>query len=495
MQRYPTTRRDFLRALGIGVGATLLPGCAPAPSDRPNLILLLTDDQRADAVGYAGNAAIRTPHMDAIASEGTIFPNAFVTTSICPVSRVSILTGQYMRRHGIIDFVGAPTREAMRDSYPALLRRAGYFTGFVGKWGIGTTQAAADAGAAEFDYWAGAAEQGNYWHESHCPYVTSDGMRAKTDNVCTCPPSGPKPRRGREGLVDPVHLTTDVTPAHCARFLDAVPEGQPFCLSVSFKAPHSPRSDYHPDFEPLYQDAELPLPPTATAADAERLPRFLRSSPSSAGDRLQPDALRSRLEPYYRLITGVDRAIGEIRRALAQRGLAENTILVFTSDNGYLVGEHGLTSKWLMHEGSIRVPLVILDPRLHAGERAAVCEEMALNIDVAPTLLDLAGIAAPERMQGTSLRPALTEPAPTLRADWFYEYHFRTDRYPIERTEGIRTRRWKYVRYLDQRPQVEQLFDLASDPQERRDLAGDPAHRAQLERLRARWREQRRDLV
>lgn len=493
------TRREFLQAAGLGAGAALLAQCAPggAGRQRPNLVLLLTDDQRGDAMHCAGNDVIQTPHMDRLASDGMRFRNAFVTTSICPVSRVSILTGQYMRRHEVLDFVASPSAATMEDAYPSLLRRAGYYTGFVGKWGIGTNQAAADRAADGFDYWAGAAEQGNYWHEATCPYITHDGVHAKHQNVCTCPPSGPKQRTGHANLRDPKHLTVDITPAKCAQFLDSRAADKPFCLSVSFKAPHAPRSDFHPSFADLYTEDELPVPPTATPDDAARQPRFLRESPSGTGGaRLaeQHDVVRERLRRYYRLISGVDRAVGHIRQLLSERGLAENTIIILTSDNGYLFGEHGLTSKWLMHEASIRVPLLVFDPRLPADAHGRTCDEMALNIDLAPTLLELAGVAPPPRMQGSSLVHLLDDPNRPHRDDWFYEYHFRTERYPIERTEGVRTRRWKYVRYLDQQPRFEQLFDLADDPLERWNLAALPEHAEVLTRLRARWRHYRQSL-
>ena len=487
-----STRREFLAGVGGLALASSLEACGrpDARDDRPNILLLLTDDQRADSVGYAGNRVVRTPEIDRLAQEGLAFRNAFVTTSICPVSRASILTGQYMRRHGIAGFSQDLPDETLALTYPALLHRSGYTTGFIGKWGIGRPPTASVYTSPTFDYWAGASAHGNYWHDAACPFVTG----AKRRNTCTCPPDGPAPRTGHAGIANPVHLTTEIIPAHVANFLARSAGQKPFCLSVSFKSPHSPRSDFDPRFADLYAGAEIPIADSATPQDAERLPEFIRRSLSGRATK-DPEARRNRIRDYYRLISGVDFAIGEIRRALEKHDVARNTVVIFSSDNGYLFGEHGLTGKWLMQEPSIRVPLAILDPRITAARRGIETGEMALNIDLAPTILDLAGISAPERMQGSSLVPMLTDPDGPLREDWFYEHHFRTRNYPIERTEGIRTRRWKYVRYIDQEPHYEQLFDLESDPHERWNLVEDAEHRQTLEKLRWRWLSSRRSLV
>ena len=491
------TRREFIRVLGLGAGAALLSRCAPAPRrpQRPNIVLLLTDDQRWDAMGCAGNPVIQTPNMDELAAEGMRFRNAFVTTSICPVSRASILTGQYMRRHRIKDFSTQLSITAMVETYPLLLRPTGYYTGFIGKWGVGASRAGADAASWAFDYWAGASGQGNYWHEATCPYVTNDGVIRNGKNVCTCPPNGPWPRTGNRMMKNPKHLTTEITPAKFVQFLDSRDPERPFCLSISFKAAHVPWDDSDPRLRDLYAEQTMPVPRTATPDDYARQPEFLRESRSGkAGTNLTTnhETVRNRLRKYYRLITGVDIAIGEIRRALAQGNLAENTVIIFSSDNGYLMGEHGLSSKWLMHEESIRVPMLIADPRLPTGTRDRITEEMALNIDIAPTILDLAGVVAPARMQGRSLLPLLSEPGLAFREDWFYEHHFEEKR--IESTEGVRGRQRKYIRYINQEPPYEQLFDLEADPLETRNLATIASHGATLQHMRSRWRFHRKSL-
>ena len=194
------------------------------------------------------------------------------------------------------------------------------------------------------------------------------------------------------------------------------------------------------------------------------------------------------VKDYYRLITGVDREVGRVMAALGEQGLTDNTIVVFSSDNGFFLGERGMADKWLMYEPSIRVPLVVVDPRLPAASRGRTVEALTLNIDLVPTLLELAGVAIPAAMQGSSLRPFLSGPADSgppagWRTDFFYEHHTLPQSLPP--SEGVRSERWKYIRYVEPNPTVEELYDLASDPDELKNLAGDPAHEATLAGLRA----------
>lgn len=470
---------------------------SPAAQKRPNLILLLTDDQRWDALGAAGNSVIQTPNLDRLAAEGMIFRQAFVTTSICSVSRASILSGQYAHRHGIRDFDRPFSRDALDRTYPALLREAGYYTGFIGKWGVGARRSPnLDAASTIFDYWAGASHQSNYWHEKTCRYVTANGLAAPRDSICNCPAdsrgrSGPDIRKGRQNLRQPIHLTTRIIPDKVKRFLDARDPNRPFCLSISFKAPHGPVEDWAPPFGGLYENAEMPVPATATVEAAARMPGFLRESPASDRGRAlierrgKDSALQHHLRNYYRMISGVDSAIGQIREMLAARHLAEDTVILFTSDNGHLMGAHGLRGKWLMYEDSIRVPTLVYDPRLPAAKRGHASDEMVLNIDIAPTLLELAGLSVPERMQGKSMVPLLIHPNLEFRERWFYEHHFNPrGANHIERSEGVRTRRLKYIRYIDQDPQYEELFDLDRDRDEIHNLVEFSDYREALDRLR-----------
>jgi len=431
---------------------------------RPNIVLLVVDDLRYDTLGYAGNAVVKTPNVDRLARDGVSFSNTFCTTSICATSRATILTGQYARRHGIHEFRTPLSEAAFARTFPALLRAAGYRTGFVGKWGIGGALP-----RSEYDFFKGFSGQGRYFQKGRAQHLTR------------------------------------VLESQSLEFLEGCDEGKPFCLQISFKAAHCQDGDawpFQPDskYEQLYSDGSAPVPEIATDEIFRTLPEFLRDSEARRRWHVRfktPELYQKSVKDYYRLITGVDEALGKLVAKLESKGLAGNTVIVFTSDNGFYLGERGLAGKWFMHEESIRLPLVIHDPRAPRSRRGVEVTEMALTVDLAPTLAALAGAPTPKSMQGRSLVPLLRGEDPEWRDGWFYEHLFRHKRIP--RSEGVRTATWKYVNFLDMpaprndegQPlgtSYEQLYDLAGDPSELRNLAYDPKHRGDLERLRARWR-------
>ena len=402
-------------------------------------------------MGCYGNTEVKTPHLDRLASEGVVFQNAFVTTAICAVSRASIFSGQYARRHGINDFATPFTDEQWRQSYPALLRENGYRVGFIGKFGVGNA-----APTNTFDYWDGFNGQGRYFD----PGDTNSHLTA---------------RMGDSAL----------------RFLSGK-DNRPFCLSISFKAPHAqdraPR-EFPPDprDEKLYSDQTFPPGPSVNDEAFRKLPALLH--PSEGRIRWErrfatPEMRDGTIRDYYRLITGIDREVGRIREELGRLGLSRNTLIIFTSDHGFYLGEHGLAGKWFMHEESIRIPLVIHDPAIASPTKRS---EIALNIDMAPTILEYAGVAVPRGVQGKSLKPMVRESKEgEWREDFYYEHHFPHGG-KIPDSEGIRNKTWKYIRYTAAEPTIEQLFNLKSDGHELIDLAGDPTHKATLHKLRARW--------
>lgn len=446
------SRRRLLNACAAPLAAL-----RAAPGRPPNFVLLVTDDQRGDALGAMGNPIIQTPHLDRLCREGVTFVNNFVTTSICMVSRASMFLGQYLSTHGINEFNEQLTPEAFRRSYPGLFRAAGYRMGFIGKWGLDRKPLP----EGQFDYWRGFAGQGSYFPEG---------------------PNGPHATAlmGRQAV-------------ECLRqFADR----QPFFLQVSFKAPHVQDEDprqflYDPADAALYRDVTIPPPRTADTRFLSALPIEVHRSEGRRRWAIRfstPELYQESVRSYYRLITGVDRVVGHIRRTLAELGLDRDTVIVFTSDNGFYLGEHGLAGKWLMHEPSIRTPMIIYDPRLPEKARGLRRPEIALNIDLAPTLLALAGLEIPRSVQGRSLVPLLDpEARPRWRKDFFYEHTF-TARGWIPRVEGVRGERWKYTRYLDTDPLFEELYDLETDPHEERNRARDPSCRAVLEQMRARYR-------
>jgi len=433
------------------------PAAVETPPVRPNIIFLLADDQRWDAVGYAGNAIIRTPNLDALAHEGVSFKNAYVTTPVCAISRASIFTGQYARRHGIIDFTTNFTPAQVTQTYPALLRAAGYRTGFIGKFGVGDTPPA----AAMFDYWRGFADQGEY--------LTKDSVG------------------------NPIHLTR-LQSHQAIAFLDSQPRGQPFVLSVSFKAPHV-QDDVAVQFIPEAGDASMysgvTIPPTATADDTYWMafPAFFREN-NRARVRWEalfstPEMYQSNVKGYYQLVTGLDRVVGEIRAELKRLDLDKNTVIIFSSDNGFFLGELGMAHKWYGQEPSVRVPLVVYDPRNLTGQGGRVETALALNIDLAPTMLDIAGVSIPPQMEGSSLVPLVHGQNIPWRSDYLFEHLFPDPM--IRRSEGVIGGRYKYLRYIDPNPNYEVLYDLVADPNETKNFAQDPAYQAILNQLRQRY--------
>ncbi len=450
-------RRDFMIIIAVVTIAAAISftGCEsmPAKKDvamqkRPNIIFLMTDDQRWDTMGCAGNHIIQTPNMDDMAQNGARFANAFVTTSLDTSSRASILTGQWTRRHGIINDEDHLSEDAIAQTYPLLLRESGYRTGFVGMYGMGLEK---DLPVDKYDFWRGFAGKGKYENK---------------DNT------------GKNK-----HLT-QIIGEQAVEFLQGCTADQPFCLSVNFKAPQAEDDDprqfvYDPAYKDLYKDVTIPTLETTARDYYGGLPEFIQQSQGRVLWRkrfLTPDMMQESIKSYYRLITGVDAVIGKIREQLAQLGLNDNTVIIFTSDNGFFLGEYGLAGKWFPHDVSIRVPLIILDPRANSTLRGTTVEQMALNVDIAPTIIELAGLDAPGQMQGQSLVPFLYGRQVRWRTEFYYEnlYEHRL----IPRTEAVRTEDFKYSRFIDYN--YEELYDLKNDPNETLNVSLDSKYQRTL---------------
>jgi len=428
--------------------------------ERPNILFIFTDDQPQICIGCMGNEHIQTPNMDRLAADGVLFTNAFVTTAICCSNRACILTGQHMRRHKIRDFQTPLSAEAFAQTYPALLRKAGYRTGYLGKFAVGWPKPEVrelSLPAERFDHWFGFPQMINF----------------------------------RQEVGGEVRYLTTLMEKKAVEFLRTNPPDRPFCLTVALKEPHGPWNYFDPEAPDPYQDVRIPPPPTFTPEQYEAQPAFIRNSLNGgSGPKWfkSPGAYQSHARTFYRLITRADLALGRIMAALKDAGLDENTVVIYTSDHGSMLGAHGLAGKWLMYEESIRVPLIIRDPRLPAELRGRRCSKMALSIDLAPTMLSMAGVPIPESTQGHDLTPLLRDQPIEWRKDWFYEHVYNTKppRRPIAKCEGVREEHWKYTRYPEIEPPYEQLFDLKGDPREERNLADDPGHSEKLARLRVR---------
>lgn len=442
--------RGLTTVLSTIILITLLPGCKKDHiAEKPNIIFILTDDQRWDALGYAGNAIIQTPNMDELAASGLYFRNAFVTTPICAASRATLFTGLYERTH---DYTfGKPNLrdEYMYRSYPYLLRKAGYKTGFVGKFGVKVNEGIEDS-------------LFNTSKKTSFPYLKE--VDGKT-----------------------VHLA-DINGNHAIDFIKANKES-PFCLSLSFWSPHADDGAEEQYFWPayvdsLYTDDVIPLPETADPAFFDALPEFLRTSMNRKRWYWRYDTPEKRqrmVKGYYRMISTVDSVIGRIRAVLETEGLADNTVIILMGDNGYFLGERGYAGKWTLHEHSIRVPLIIYDPRQPASERSKTLEEMALNVDVTPTILQLAGIEVPQRYHGKSLTAFYGQSPKDWRSSIFLEHRLEGNPLLIK-TDGIRDDTWKFIRY-DDHPEFIELYNHREDFNETKNLAYDPEYAGMVERF------------
>ena len=429
----------------------------------PNIIFLLTDDQRWDAMGCAGNPYIQTPNMDKLAAGGVLFTKAYVTTPICAISRASILSGQYAWRHGIEDFSTHFTDSAYQYTYPILLKKAGYHIGFIGKYGVGKEK---DFPVKEYDYWRCFPGQGYYWH---------------------------KDSLGRD-----IHLTK-IIGNQALEFLDHYGNKGPFCLSVSFKAPHSQDGDprqylYDSAYINLYKSKLFPM---STTADSFYWHTFPESFRENNEGRIRwkirfetSEKYQTSIAGYYRLIYGVDVQIAKLRKYLKTHHLEKNTIIMLMGDNGYYLGEHGLAGKWYGHDESLRVPLIIYDPALQDKERGNKRNEYVLNIDIAPTILDYVGVDIPSSMQGKSLRKLVYGQVKGWRKEFMIEHRFKYKTIP--RSEGVVSNEWRYVHFIDRDSTYEWLFNVKNDPYEINNLAKDTAWQQTKNKLRKRLQEMKR---
>lgn len=437
----------------------LLAGCPsraaiapPAQPRRPNFVFILTDDQRWDALGVVqreqGDRArfpwFRTPHLDRLAAEGARFRNAFVVNSLCSPSRASFLTGQYGHKNGIID--NHTPFPAGSVTSATLLRPAGYSTGYFGKWHMGP-QSGPRPG---FGVSASFVGQGRY---DNCP-IEINGKSTPT-----------------QGWVD------DVTTGYAVDFIGANKD-RPFFLVLGLKAAHGP-------FEPpaCHKDTfagEQARPVPNLAARAIYLPK------PAAGEADKPARPGTNLN-YFRCLAAADDNVGRVLHALDQHQLADDTLVVFAGDNGFYLGEHGLGDKRSAYEESLRIPLLVRYPRLAAKGR--LVDGLALNIDLAPTLLDLAGVPVPRAMQGRSWRPLLEGKTDGWRDSFFYAYFYENP-FRVPTVTAVRTATVKLVRYPGHDEWTE-LFDLAQDPYEQRNLYQDPAHAGLRQRLEQEYDKQK----
>jgi arylsulfatase A-like enzyme len=470
--------------------------------DRPNIIFLLTDDQRDGTFSGMGHPVLKTPHVDELLTRSVRFRNTYVASPVCAQSRISFLTGMNERVHGVgFSSSYQLTQEQWEQTYPALLQKAGYFTGFIGKFGVEYYTFRGRAGE-KFDFFNG--------HDGWTKFLPKDFDSPS----CT-------PYHDAQN-----NVITAIMGEAMTSFLDDAPQDKPFCLSVSFNVPHgSQATSMYPGYkgwhsmtrpasdnpalegtvfyDQLHRDGGVEIPP-ATATDPYRfIPRFIMDQ--DKGRRTQTYTYNytreSNLEHHIRydqMITGLDHVIGELIDDLTARDLLERTVIIFASDHGLLMGEYGMGGKGLLYDLSAKIPCFVFDPSMPPSQQGTMSEAIVSSIDLTQTILDYARVDPPEFMDGRSLRPLVEKADAPWRDDLFLESLFTLRDTPFQ--EGIRTQRWKYVRMFDgvvafaekdtdfsgRQPEFEMLFDLTADPVEQVNLIESMADSDELASLRAR---------
>ncbi|MHC4221377.1 MAG: sulfatase-like hydrolase/transferase, partial [Planctomycetota bacterium] len=411
------TRRDFLKVIGVGsVGLVFSGGMSNQAAEgkpaagKPNIIFILTDDQRADSLGCMGNKVIKTPNIDRLADDGVLFENASVTSAICTPSRICYFLGQYERRHGVNFNSGtAMSPAAWEKSYPVLLGESGYFTGYVGKNHSPIGHGGYDSGVMEksFDYWyAGHGHLGFYPKGRHKIF-----RNAKVDTQVEVV---------EEGAMNFLESNEEFL-AGAVEFLQKRPADKPFCLSVCFNVPHDAgigsmkMLPEDPEiYKSLYRDIDIPLPDTYLAKKDITKQKISHAAhrPESrqAGYNYvdKSDTLRQWRIRYYQAVTGIDMMVGRLRDKLKKLGLKDNTVVIFASDHGIMHGEFGLGGKALNYEQCLHIPMIIYDPRTKRSNRGQRRKELVQSIDVAPTIVSMGGLAIPDSMQGMDMTGLLS---------------------------------------------------------------------------------------
>ncbi len=499
------TRREFLKGLGLAVGAAGVGsilggrtgfGQGARGRKRPNIIFIMSDDHASHALSCYGSKINKTPNLDRIADEGMRFSNSFCTNSICAPCRAVILTGKYSHLNGVTD--NREKFDGSQQTFPKLLQQAGYETAMIGKWHLKTDPTG-------FDYWNILPGQGAYYN----PAMIENGERKKYTGY-----------------------VTDILTDHALSWLKGRTGDRPFCLMYHHKAPHR---NWQPGPEHLtqYDDRKIPEPATLFD-DYEGRGRAAKEQDMSIaktmnksdlklttpggltpeqkarweaaygpknkafeeagleGDELVRWKYQRYIKDYLRCIASVDENVGRVLDWLDEAGLAKDTIVVYTSDQGFYLGDHGWFDKRFMYEESLRMPLLVRYPReVRAG---SVNDDIVLNLDFGETFLDYAGVPAPADMQGRSLRPVLRGRTPDdWRTSMYYHYYEYPAVHSVKRHYGVRTQRYKLIHFYHDIDEWE-LYDLRNDPDELRNVYGDPKYAdvvkeltAELKRLRTQY--------
>ncbi len=451
--------------LAAASGASVYAATVPA---HRSIVFILTDDHRYDAMGFLGHPFLETPNLDSLARNGAYLKNAFVTTALCSPSRASILTGMYAHRHGVVDN-NNPVRTDL-VFFPQLLQKAGYATGFFGKWHMGGDS---DAPQRGFDKWVSFRGQGEYWPDRR---GTQAGQGAVKIPVMKLNVDGkPAPQRG--------YITDELTD-YALAWLKGLPKEQPFFLYLSHKAVHA---EFVPADRHAGCYATQPLPIPASRTNHLNAPMWVQNQRNSWHG--VDFAYHSDLDiaAYYRryceTLLAVDESVGRVLAALRERGQLDGTLVVYMGDNGFAFGEHGLIDKRTAYEWSMRVPLLMQCPS--AVKAGTVLTQLAANIDIAPTLLDAAGVVSPDNVDGRSLWPLLLGQNMPWRKELLYEYYWEKNFPQTPTLHALRGDRYKYV-HVQGLWDLDELYDLQDDPGETRNLIFSEPHQPLVRQMNER---------
>ncbi|WP_233098836.1 sulfatase family protein [Aureibaculum flavum] len=434
---------------------------------RPNILFILVDDQRNDVMSIAGHPIVKTPTIDNLAKNGIRFTNAFVTSAICAASRATIFTGLYEYKH-VYTFGKKPLKKVfVANSYPLLLKKSGYTTGFTGKFGVNIEMK--DSLISEmFDFFKPSGKNAPFFKK------LADGTLRHSAEI-----------RGDDAV----------------EFINNQNSENPFCLSISFNAVHavdanlSPGNKGHYPYPQsvanMYENVVIPEPLLNDPKIYENHPDFLKNSLNRERYFWRwntEEKYQTNMKAYYRMISGYDNVMKRVIASLKAKGLDKNTIIIYSSDNGYYMGNRGFAGKWSHYDESLRVPLIIYDPRMPSENVGQTTDKTALNIDITATILDIAGVTVPQSYQGNSLLPILNnEDITNWRDDFLIEHRMENEKIP--KYVGVHEKRYVYANYYEQNPQYEYLHDLQKDPNQLINLKNDPNYTEVLHRMRKKSQE------
>ncbi|WP_111708334.1 sulfatase-like hydrolase/transferase [Lutibacter citreus] len=502
--------------------------------ERPNIVFVLTDDQQYGLMGCDGNSIVQTPNLDKMASEGVLFTNAHITSAICTPSRISILLSQYERKHGVNFNSGTSiSDEGWAQSYPMVMRREGYFTGWVGKNHAPIGDGGYTSGLMEksFDYW--------YAGHGHLSFYPKDRHKIFNDAIAFTQPE--IINEGVDDFLDPNARSLK----GAIKFLDERPMDKPFMLSINFNLPHGAstgtmkmKKNDDDIYKTLYRDLDIPLPPNYIARKDIKTPKLpadlLKAEDRQTGYNYvdTPEGTKERYIRQLQAMTGIDRLVGNLRKKLKDLKIEKNTIIIFASDHGLFMGEQGLGGKSLCYEKTTHIPIIVLDPRLKKKQRGFKSDALVQSIDIAATMVAMAGIEKPASFQGKDISALIRGEKAEVRK-YVYTENLWSTHFGNPRCEAVQDKEWKYIRYYKnnnfsatkeietakmlgipvnkmlyavhdpaiavyrgyidsplegEKPVYEELYNLKNDPAELHNLVGDSKNSEILENLKKVWK-------